>query len=138
MSYWVKLQPDLVEKMNNLPAGPGIDNGGTWRSFFAFKTGTQKTVTGPLNDPMNNGDYRVEVYVLTFGGGTPYWQVLADNNAGGGAPLGNNSVVQNSRVPRPVGEWFKFAIFWHPSNPADRRASAALHPDSISGHHRPH
>ena len=131
ISYWVKLQPDLVEKMNNLPAGPGIVGGGTWRSFFAFKTGTQKAVTGPLNDPMNNGDYRVEVYVLTYGGGTPYWQVLADNNAGGGAPLVNNWVVQNRAVPVPVGEWFKFEIFWHRSNGADGRVWAAVNGNVI-------
>jgi hypothetical protein len=131
VSYWVKLQPDLVEKMNNLPAGPGIDNGGTWRAFFAFKTGTQKPVTGPLNDPVNNGDYRVEVYVLTFGGGTPYWQVIADNNAGGGAPLVNNWVVQNRTVPVPVGAWFKFEIFWHRSNGADGRVWVAVNGNVI-------
>src|SRR5712691_9954699 len=137
ISYWVKLQPDLVEKMNNLPAGPGIDNGGTWRAFFAFKTGTQKAVTGPLNDPMNNGDYRVEVYVMTYGGGTPYWQVLADNNAGGGAPLVNNWVVQNRLVPVPVGEWFKFEIFWHRSNGADGRVWAAVNGNVIADHNGP-
>src|SRR6266850_2455260 len=137
ISYWVKFQPDLVEKMNNLPAGPGIDNGGTWRAFFAFKTGGQKAVTGPLNDPMNNGDYRVEVYVLTFGGGTPYWQVLADNNAGGGAPLVNNWVVQNRTVPVPVGEWFKFEIFWHRSNGADGRVWVAVNGNVIADHNGP-
>jgi chitodextrinase len=131
VSYWVKLQPDLVEKMNNLPDGPGIVNGGTWRAFFAFKTGTQKAVTGPLNDPMDNGDYRVEVYVMTYGGGTPYWQVLADNNAGGGAPLVNNWSVQNRDVPVPIGEWFKFEIFWHRSDGADGRVWLAVNGNVI-------
>src|SRR5258708_16618675 len=131
MSYWVKLQPDLVEKMNNLPAGPGIDNGGTWRSFFAFKTGTQKTVTGPLNDPNNNGDYRVEVYVMTYGGGTPYWQVLADNNARGGAPPGNNWGGQNRAVPVPAGEWVKFENFLHRSKRPAGLRRAARHGDPI-------
>ena len=121
ISYWLKFQPDLAEKMNNLPAGPGINNGGTWRAFFALKTGTQKPATGPLNDPLDNGDYRIEIYVMTYGGGTPYWQVLADNNAGGGAPLVNNWAVQNRAVPVPAGEWFKFEFFLHRSNGADGR-----------------
>lgn len=137
VSYWIKLQPDLVEKMNNLPAGPGIVNGGTWRAFFAFKTGTQKPVTGPLNDPMDNGDYRIEVYVMTYGGGTPYWQVLADNSAGGGAPLVNNWVVQNRAVPVPVGEWFKFEFFLHRSNAADGRVWVAVNGNVITDHMGP-
>ena len=137
VSYWIKFQPDLVEKMNNLPAGPGIVDGGTWRAFFAFKTGGQKAVAGPLNDPMNNGDYRVEVYVMTYGGGTPYWQVLADNNAGGGAPLVNSWVVRNRAVPVPVGEWFKFEIFWHRSNGADGRVWAAVNGNVICNHYGP-
>jgi hypothetical protein len=137
VSYWVKLQPDLVEKMTNLPAGPGIINGGTWRAFFAFKTGTQKPVTGPLNDPMNNGDYRVEVYVLTFGGNTPFWAVLADNNAGGGAPLVNSWVVLNRTVPVPVGGWFKFEFFLHRSNGADGRVWVAVNGNVIADHYGP-
>jgi len=138
VSYWVKFQPDLVEKMNNLPPGPGIDNGGTWRSFFAFKTGGQKAFAGPLNDPVNNGDYRLEVYVLTFGGGTPYWQVLADNNAGGGAPLFNSWVVQNRAVPVPVGQWFKFEIFWHRSSGADGRVGRTKRQIERLAHQRLH
>jgi hypothetical protein len=137
ISYWIKFQPDLVEKMNNLPAGGGIVNGGTWRAFFAFKTGTQRPVVGPLNAPYNNGDYRVEVYVMTYGGGTPYWQVLADNSAGGGAPLVNNWVVQNRTVPVPVGEWFKFEIFWHRSNAADGRVWVAINGSVIADRYGP-
>ncbi len=69
--------------------------------------------------------------MLTYGGRTPYWQVLADNNAGGGAPLVNNWVVQNRAVPVPVGEWFKFEIFWHRSNGADGRVWAAVNGNVI-------
>src|SRR5690606_3560137 len=64
VSYWIKLQPDLVQKMTNLPAGPGISGGGTWRTLFAFKTGGQTSWGGPAD----NGDYRVEAYVMTYGG----------------------------------------------------------------------
>jgi hypothetical protein len=122
VSYWVKLQPDLVAKMNNLPDGPGISGGGTWRSFFALKTGGQ-TAWG---DPADNGDYRVEAYVMTYGGGQPYWTILGDNNAGGGAPLVNSWSVENRSVPVPAGQWFKFEFFSHRSAGADGRVWMAV------------
>ena len=128
ISYWIKLQPDLVAKMNNLPAGPGVGGGGTWRAFFALKTGGQTS----WGDPADNGDYRVEVYVMTYGGGQPYWTVLGDNTAGGGAPLVNNWSVENRTVPVPVGQWFKFEIFWHRSSGADGRVFMAVNGQMIA------
>jgi hypothetical protein len=139
VSYWVKLQPDLVEKMTNLPAGPGINGGGTWRAFFALKTGTQKAVgsSPPLNEPNDNGDYRIEIYVMTFGNVAPYWQVTADNNAGGGAPPVNSWVVENRTVPVPAGQWFKFEFFLHRSNGADGRVRVAVNGNVIADRYGP-
>src|SRR6202008_1873456 len=117
LSYWLKLQPDLVQKMNNLPQGPGINRGGTWRAIFAFKTGGQTAWGGPAND----GDYRVEAYVTTYGGGAPYWSILGDNNAGGDAPRVNNFNLQNRNIPVPIGQWFKLEFFWHRSSGSDGR-----------------
>jgi hypothetical protein len=122
VSYWMKLQPDLVEKMNNLPAGPGVSGGGTWRAIFALKTGGQTSWGGPAD----NGDYRIEAYVMTSGGGQPYWVLLGDNNAGGGAPLVNSFRIDNRSLPVPVGEWFKFEIFWHRSSGGDGRVWMAI------------
>jgi hypothetical protein len=122
ISYWIKLQPDLVAKMNGLPDGPGVSRGGTWRAFFALKTGGQ-TAWG---DPADDGDYRIEVYVLTYGGGRPYWAILGDNNAGGGAPRIHYWDVENRSVPVPVDQWFKFEIFWHRSSAADGRVWMAI------------
>jgi len=122
VSYWIKLQPDLVAKMTNLPAGPGIADGGTWRAFFALKTGGQTS----WGDPADDGDYRVEVYVMTYGGGQPYWTIIGDNNAGGGAPLVNNWSVENRSVPVPVGQWLKFEIFCHRSAGGDGRVWMAV------------
>jgi hypothetical protein len=130
LSYWVKLQPDLVTKMNNLPDGPGISGGGTWRAFFAMKTGGQTS----WGAPADNGDYRVEVYVMTYGGGQPYWTILGDNNAGGGAPAVNNWSVENRSVPVPVGQWFKFEIFWHRSAGSDGRVWMAVNGQVIADH----
>jgi hypothetical protein len=128
VSYWMKLQPDLVEKMNNLPDGPGINGGGTWRAIFALKTGGQTSWGGPAD----NGDYRIEAYVMTSGGGQPYWVLLGDSNAGGGAPNTNGWYVENRSVPVPAGEWFKLEIFWHRSAGEDGRVWMAINGQSIA------
>ena len=112
LSYWLKLQPDLVQKM----ATDYWGNNGTWRAIFAFKTGGQTAWGGPAN----NGDYRVEAYVRSSGGQL-FWSILGDNNAGGGAPLVNNWYLENRNIPVPVGEWFKLEFFWHRSNGSDGR-----------------
>jgi len=117
VSYWLKLQPDMVEKMTNLPAGAGIDRGGTWRGIFALKTGG-KTATGAAQ---NNGDYRIEAYVNTYGGGAPYWCILGDNNAGSGAAPVTYWKIENRDIPVPVGQWFKLEIYWHRSAGSDGR-----------------
>ncbi|HWL62081.1 MAG TPA: hypothetical protein VNQ32_04765 [Steroidobacteraceae bacterium] len=122
VSYWMKLQPDLVEKMSNLPAGPGVSGGGTWRALFALKTGGQTS----WGEPADNGDYRIEAYVMTYGGGQPYWVLLGDANAGGGAPATNAFRVENRDVKVPVGDWFKFEIFWHRSGGSDGRVWMAV------------
>lgn len=133
ISYWLKFQPDMLQKMTNLPASAGgTSGGGTWRAFFAIKTGTQRPNQGPLNNPFDDGDYRIEAYVLTYDSQTLYWQVLADNNAGGGAPLTNNWVIQNRTLPVPVGEWFKWEFFIHHSAGPDGRVWAAVNGNVIA------
>jgi len=127
VSYWLKLQGDLVATMNNLPAGPGISGGGTWRTFFALKTGGQRASGSPADD----GDYRIEAIVSTYGGGQPYWIVFGDNNAGGGAPLINGWKTENRSVPVPVGDWFRFEVFWHRSAGADGRVWMAVNGQTI-------
>lgn len=112
VSYWLKLQPDLLEKM----ATDFWGNSGTWRAIFAFKTGGQT----PWGTPANDGDYRVEAYVKTASG-QAFFAVLGDNNAGGGAPLVNTWYVENRAVPVPVGRWFKVEVFWHRSGDATGR-----------------
>lgn len=133
VSYWLKLQPDLVARMTGLPPGPGIDGGGTWRAIFAFKTG------GRMADgrPLDNGDYRVEVYVETRGGRRPYWVVNGDNNAGGGAPAANQWSEVNRDIPVPVGKWFKFEIYWNRSDGDDGRVRVAVDGKVIVDRHGP-
>lgn len=135
VSYWLKVQPDLVQKMTNLPAGPGIDRGGTWRGIFAFKTGSLKADGWPAND----GDYRVEAYINTYGGTTPYWCILGDNNAG--AATGSGVVrywtEENRNVPVPIGQWFKLEIYWHRSSGSDGRVWMGVNGQTIADHRGP-
>lgn len=133
LSYWLKLQPDLVTRMSGLAKGPGVDQGGTWRAIFAFKTGGQ-TAAG---EPADNGDYRVEAYVETYGGKAPYWTVIADNNAGGKAPLVNNWSVVNRSVPVPIDKWFKLEVLWRRSNGDDGRVWMAVDGQTIADRRGP-
>ena len=125
ISYWLKLPPGTAKNMSGLDAGPGIANdGGTWRTLWAFKTGTP-----PAHD---DGDYRVEAYVSTQNSaGTLYWAIGADNNAGGNYPVVNSWSYTNSSVPVPEGVWFKLEFFWHRSPNADGRVWMAVNGTQI-------
>lgn len=133
VSYWMKLQPDLVSRMTNVPDAPGVRDGGTWRGIFAFKTGGQR----PDGEPADNGDYRIEVYVLTYGSDRPYWGVTADNNAGGNAPAANKWSVENRSVPVPLDRWFRFEIHWRRSGGDDGRVWVAIDGRTIAEHDGP-
>jgi hypothetical protein len=133
VSYRMKLQPDLAQRMRNLPDAPGVRDGGTWRGIFAFKTGGQR----PDGEPADNGDYRIEVYVLTYEGGKPYWGVVGDNNAGGKARKVNEWSIENRTVPVPVDRWFKFEIFWRRSAGDDGRVWVAIDGKTIAERNGP-
>jgi hypothetical protein len=133
MRYWLKLQPDLVERMNGLPPAPGVTGGGTWRAVFEFKTG------GMFEDgrPVNNGDYRVAACISTHGGGEPYWVLFGDNEAGGGHPQVNDWTIVNREIPVPVGRWFHLEMYWKRSNGADGRVWMAVDGQTIAEHRGP-
>jgi Bacterial Ig domain len=105
ISFWRKLPPDLLEKL--------IDG---WHVVFAWKT---------------TGDYRVIVQIVNFGGVTPYWDIRGDNDANGGLPKQEFWRVNNQTVPVPIGEWFKFEVFWHRSEGADGRVWMAVNGQKI-------
>jgi hypothetical protein len=89
-------------------------NGWNWRSIFGWKT---------------NGDYRVTVSVMRdpyLYGGNLFWRVMGDNEANGGLPYKKFWEVVNSTVPVPVGEWFKFEVFWHRSSGGGGRVWVAI------------
>jgi hypothetical protein len=110
ISYWLKLQPDLDRLMQVGQAGAGWH----WRALFEWKT---------------SGDYRVIVFVRRdpyLNDGNPFWVVMGDNEANGGLPYARFWEVTNSSVPVPVGQWFKFELFWHRSSGSDGRVWAAV------------
>jgi len=83
------------------------------------------------------GDFRISVNITAFNGTTPSWDVRADNNANGGLPFEEYWRDTNTTVPVPVGEWFKFEIFWHRSAGDDGRVWAAINGQVLSDHYAP-
>lgn len=110
--YWVKFQPDLAQQLSPQ----------NWRVLFTWKTGTPGA---------NDGDYRVEVNVVTWGNVPPYWLVRGDNAAGGSPQYVEFWRVENRTVPVPAGQWFKFEIFWHRSPLNDGRVWVAINDQVI-------
>ncbi|MGH8707229.1 MAG: exosortase-associated protein EpsI, B-type [Burkholderiales bacterium] len=124
LSYWMRLQPDLAEKMNPQ----------NWRSIFAWKTA---------------GDYRVTAYVASWEDGCEgikrkgalFWDVRGDNDANGGFPPDGEKIefwkVQNCSIAVPVDTWFKFEVFWHRSSGADGRVWMAVNGQVIADRRGP-
>ena len=109
ISFWLKLQPDLLEKMTPQ----------NWRMVFAWKT---------------NGDYRVKAEIVNWEDGyrgvKPNGQ--RDNVANGGLPYQVFWKVENCSHPVPVDEWFKFEIFWHHSHLSEGRVWMAVNGQSVA------
>jgi hypothetical protein len=116
ISYRLKYQPDLAQKMTDP----------NWRVVFEWKTA---------------GDYRVIASVVTWGlgaGGASVplsWEIVGDNNANGGLPYQRFWDAYNTNVPVPVGEWFKFEVFWHRSSGSDGRVWMAVNGQVIVDHY---
>lgn len=120
-SYWFKFQPDLNTQLN---AGSG-----SWRVMSEWKTGG-----------MNNtwkGDYRILTSVIRDGSGRLYWNTQGDNNANYFTSVQRFWTVTNNTVPVPVGQWFKYEVFWHRSNGSDGRYWAAVNGQPIVDHWGP-
>ena len=120
VAYWLKYQADLLAKMTPQ----------TWRSLFEWKTA---------------GDYRVGIYVASWGDGCGgikplgplFWQIQADNNANGGLPFQSFWRVDNCAVAVPVDQWFKFEVFWHRSAGTDGRVWVAVNGQVLADHRGP-
>jgi len=100
ISFWRKLDPTLLQKLVN-----------GWHVVFEWKTA---------------GDYRVIGQIVNYGGARPYWQITADNVANGGLTYERFWRVENRTAPVPIGQWFKFEVFWHRSKGADGRVWMAV------------
>lgn len=110
VSFWVKLQPDLLEK-----------NANTWKALFEWKTA---------------GDYRVLTQIMTDGGAA-YWRTQGDNVANGNLPKETFWRIEDRNVPVPIGEWFKYEVFWHRSDGPEGRVWAAVNGKVIADRHGP-
>jgi len=72
------------------------------------------------------GDYRISAQLVNYGQTTPYWEIRADNVANGGLAYEAFWRIRNKTVRVPIGEWFKFEVFWHRSKGADGRVWMAV------------
>jgi hypothetical protein len=110
--YWLKFQPDLDKQL----ASPN------WRYLFSWKTVS---------------DYRTVVQVVSWCIGAPLcWEIRGDN-AAGNAPYVMYWDEYNTTVPVPVGQWFKFEVFWHRSTGPDGRVWMAVNGQPIVDHRGP-
>lgn len=115
ISFWVKYQPDLDRQLNPQ----------NWRTLFSWKTGSP----GGAND----GDYRSIVNIVSWGQpGVPYWDIRGDNAAGADPNYVEYWRIENRTVPVPVGEWFKFEVFWYRSVGIDGRIWMAVNGQIIA------
>ncbi|MDP2178442.1 MAG: fibronectin type III domain-containing protein [Methylobacter sp.] len=118
-SYWFKFQPDLRSQLGTT----GNDN---WRVMSEWKT-------GGLNNTWK-GDYRIITHVLQDSSGRLSWNTQGDNVANGISTKQIYWQVTNTTVPVPVGEWFKYEVFWHRSSGSDGRYWAAVNGQVIADH----
>lgn len=122
ITYWFKFQPDLVERLDNtVPSG-------NWRVLFEFKTGGYNNTY--------EGDYRIQTTVIKGSDNKLYWIAKGDNLAGL-FPRVDYWTDKNNTLPVPVGEWFKFEVFWHRSNNNDGRYWNAVNGKILFDHYGP-
>jgi len=119
MSYWIKYQPDIVQKMN--PPSPN------WRVLFEWKTGFNG----------DDGDYRVAAQLVTWGLGGPLsWHMTGDNVASSGSYTQVRYWEQYTVTDaQTVSNWMKFEVFWHRSSGADGRVWMAVNGQVILDHY---
>jgi len=103
VSYWRKIDPTLLQKLIN-----------SWHVVFEWKT---------------SGDYRVIAQIVTYSG-SPQWEIRGDNFANGGLPT-QVFWRSNPTARVPIGEWFKFEVFWHRSAGSDGRVWMAVNGQTL-------
>ena len=106
-SYWMKLQPDLGQKLRA---------GDPWRLIFDFGTST--------------ADYALTVLVEWPTGSAaaaPYWRVVADRRYPDSGEFWAAILdgVHAAYMPVPLDRWFKLEVYWHRSAGPDGRIRVA-------------
>ncbi len=110
ISEWVKLQPDLATVMGS----------GTWRDLFEWKS--------------TDMDYRIQLSIVNYGGGTPHWQMSGDAYVPSYQEFWR---IDNASIPVPMGQWFKLEIYWKRSSGSDGRVWMAVNGQVIGDQYAP-
>lgn len=121
--YWLKLQPDLLERM-------------TTDEWAARVVSDWKTGLGSGGSP--GADYRIVLSIFADRAGNRlYWHIRGDNVANGGLRPQIFWELTNTAQPVPVGEWFSVETFVHRSGDADGRAWVAINRRTLFDRHGP-
>ncbi len=124
ITYWFRYPADFASKLDSSISS------GNWRTQFEFKTGGYGK-----ND--SSGDYRIVTNILKDTDGTLYWLTKGDSLANGPVPNVTYWREENRAIPVPVGEWFKFEVYWHRSSGSDGRFWAAVNGQEIVDYYGP-
>jgi len=104
VSYWLKFQPDLLQRMT----------AGSWAGRV-------------VSDWKTAGDYRIIFNVYGDGAnGRLYWHLQGDNVANGGLTKQVFWQLTNTTIPVPVDRWFRVEMFVHRSGGGDGRVWVAV------------
>ncbi|MFA6923364.1 MAG: T9SS type A sorting domain-containing protein [Bacteroidales bacterium] len=125
-TYWFKFQSNLV-------AALGTSSNTAWRVLSEWKTGGMIE----SGSPTWKGDYRIITHVLkNTSTGKLYWHTEGDNVANffSESQKKVHWEVTNTTIPVPVGEWFKYEVFWHRSTGNSGRYWAAVNGQVIVDH----
>jgi len=115
-SFWFMFQSDMVSKLGN---NKGYDN---WRMMSEWKTG-------------GSTDYRAATVVeKNVSTGILEWISTGEGWDTQGAHHDYWNVT-NTTVAVPVGEWFRYEVYWKRSDGSDGRYWAAVNGQVIVDHH---
>ena len=134
VSYWLKLQPDLLERMTVDEWDSGwrgamrsILPGWLERKIFSAWAGRVITdwKTGPEGG--GGGDYRILFSVYADRSQDRlYWNLRGDNEANGGLSPQTFWELNNAEAGVPIGQWIRVEMFVHRSGKADGRVWIAV------------
>jgi hypothetical protein len=116
-TYWIKLQPDIADHIIQ------TSNNANFRVLSGFKTVEVNGIA----------DYRILTMIMeaTDGSKALSWQSFAVGANAAGNDNNTYWTVNNTTVPVPVDQWFKYEVFWHRA--ANNQSGAGRYWAAVNG-----